>query len=1177
MKRAQLSESELRKIIKTALLEQSPAGTSSSSLDDPDSFYKNLDTSALSNQGKSVQYLINAYTQFTSEQGLTVSGGGELPTEQKSLQTIKDYIDKHGNGLYNVQTLAWNAMTLQDKQMNATAIVDAYLKIKIIEALNDENNKVNPRDIFFIDGQVYRKDVLPTDAHLVEVLDQLKSLTKVSAEIEFSSPQFFEKLSDVNFVANITNPASGYEPPDSGPFSSAKEYPGVFYISKQMADNVIEALREDAKKQIAGMKALLDQFDTDFVENFFCTPLIYPDTWQRYCYDSGHPVSTPWRQSYIIANVASNAASIPGGVHALYHKLMQFYISGPKVQMSEGPTMSKDPYVATGMFQGAALNESRKVLVTLDELKRIISAALHENSILEAGTAAAADAGPGFWAKTGEFLTRPFRGGPDAGEVKSTTSKLIATGADAASRGVYAEIFGKLAKSAIPEIRDIAVKISRALTPAPSGARSPVIVALQNYYFESASKMPGADIETLKSDLAQILAIFAEMKASGKTVDEIIIALTKESFTGGGLESIRNMSPPKREALLQVLGRLKDSGLIVGDSAVAALKVDPAIVSQANHSLEWTRNNIIASLAGVTLDSIDAFASVGGRTIPKFRISVQIDATGTARLISQKFTTAGVPSTAPGAIKVITDTSKIADEYVNGAELLEKLNQINAMKRGNIIIEGAETPFIDVFAMGVINTMTGADDMLRGALLSPSRAFKTASLGAALKGVEMGEVSQSSLDRLTRTDLENFNPSLFKGGGKYGRSRWWSRSADTGPKKAFSALYALNRIVIGGPVRAAARGVRALVGDTGFIGRFVDTIATSGFYSTIIGMVAWWGIRQLGAASTPGSEGPISKLLNYLNMALPSGFLNFGLANFVGSMLAEAISSVIDGEEESIQGFFNTLTKDGDPTVPANTIIAAMKDNFVKVQTSHQLFPKLTISSPASTMIQLKVNAALEATAQAIGALNSVADRTTSKSAVDDVGKKADEATAKIYTILQDKDLSGARTQGNEAWFKLEQARRQALEAVAQQLAQGTTSPGASKSSVDSLAEIMREYYAPSGTAGTVNALSDVAAVLSMFAFGTEPGASDATELNRIFESMLAGRAPMLTIGANASGDDQAKIKSINDSLASLTAAYAQLKRTSYQVEQNTGAPVSSEPQSQGGSSTPVTPGAAAP
>jgi len=1100
-KKVALSEQELRRLIRASLLEQD----GETGVVDSIPFDVPLDLGKIGSISE-INYLLEAFNQFSPDD-IVISPSKILPTDEKTPQAIKTFLEAK-ESTYRFTTSAWpGSGTIDDQKQVAFEYLTLLLKCKIIDLLNDKSNTVNPRFVFFIDDTVYRRDQIePADQASIQKLSDDLGIT--TPTIQFNTPAFFDKLGDRAFVEAISNPDSGKT--GEGPLANVA--PISFYISQALADKYNDKVKSVADAAVARVETLLRQFDTDFVETFFCTPLVFPDVWKKYCFDSDHPLSTPWRQSYVIMNIASQAASVAGGAAALYSKLMSYYTQGASVQQGE-KVGQQNPFAPSNMFR--SLQESKKILVTLDELKRVISAALQLHEAPDRGS----------WTLAADALRSAGEG--IAGIFKRTDVE----GAEAAARS--------LARAGIRATGRYATEITAALTELPDLAaslRSVVdadtgeVVGLRQA-LNAAIKPSGAsrEVARVKEVVVDTLVKIASEQTAGKKLDTIMIELIGDrgDVITGDLSKIQNWSRPLRDYAARMLTDSASNDILTGQGAVS--------------SMAESLSGKASTVAGTLKDRLRGAASVSVRALDGSG-SISFD------LVKRQFMIDG----AVAADLTNINTGKVRAAYgPEGVKLVEDaqryVKQIDALNNNKIVVGDTQVDIAELLAKSQIDaTLTGANDALRSALISPAIARKAALVGEFSDASEEVSVGIKELDKYRRRGTGT-EIGLYRGiGGKFGRSL--KRASPIA-----NVIFGANKIVLAAPVRVVASTVRAAFGDTTLIGRLADTVATSGLYQNLIGLAAFSYIANMAAGTTPGTRD--GGILNALDMIISDGPVSAGIGNFMLAGIAEAVDSRINRSGNAqIAAFLQT-----DPFAAYQALGDAIKAYYDDVDVDPLQFPDLT-STAVDAGYRAGVKTAIEKAGEALGLLSAVTagDGDAANNAVANVNAAAAALDPLITT-----GAGGKTAQGNDAWQLLESVRESATSDLVGQLSESSEArPGGSSSGVASYSPVLTKYYTPTTETATFDPVSQTLLALSATTIGAEASAGDFAEF---FGYFSGNDRALATLGMTPTGTVTAQqITDINTKLKELGDKFDELKRLS-------------ENTSSAGGSTPAPPAPAAP
>ena len=1105
-KRVALSEQELRRIISASL--QAHHHSSIGHLQEADAPVTQIEWEAPIPLDQipgiaELDYLIEAFNQF-SPADIVISGKRELPTDEKSPVAIKSYLSANAK-TYGFAVPTWpGGGTLAEQQGVAFDYIKLFLKCKIIDLLNDESNQVNPRSVFFINDAVYRRDQIdPGELTTITKLSEVLEIT--TPAIQFNTPAFFDKLDDKAFVEAISNPESG----KTGEGPLANDAPSSFYISEDLNKKYNDLVEAAAKAAVAKISTLLQQFDTDFVETFFCTPLVFPDVWKKYCFDSEHPLSTPWRQSYVIMNIASQAASVAGGAAALYSKLMSYYTQGASVQMGE-KVGQQDPFAPTNMFR--SLQESKKILVTLDELKRVISAALQLHEAPRRGPGdLAVDLASGVGERIAGFFKRSDVAGARTAALSLARAGISASGRYATEISAALDEFEKF--PALKSTLDASLRsvvVSAATAPAPGGAATSLRQAL-NAVIKPAGA--GPEVARVKEVVVDTLEKIASEQAGGKSLDTIMIKLIggRGNVITGDLSQIQNWSRPLRDYAARMLTVSASNDILTGQDTVSSIAKSlsseaSTVAGTLKANLERAASSSAAALDGTRTMSFDLerrqFVSVtSGATTRVNLTNIDIDKVRAAF--------------GPEGVKLVEDAQK----YVK---------QIDALNNGKIVVGDAQVDIAELLAKAQIDaSLTGANDALRSALISPAIARKAAQKGVFLEASEDVSVGIKELDKYRRggtgTEL-----GLFRGpGGKFGRSL----------KRAGAirnVIFGANKIVLAAPVRIVASGVRAAFGDTTLIGRLADTVATSGLYQQLIGLAAFTYIVNQAAGTTPGTRD--GGIMNALDMIIADGPVSAGIGNFMLTGFAEKLEEVINQSGNAqIANFLAT-----DPFAAYQALGDAIKAYYDGVDVDPLQFPDLT-STAVDVGYRAGLKTAIEKTGIALGLLSAVT--AGDGNAANDTVGNINGAAAALEPLITT-GAGGATAQGNRVWQQLESAREAATTNLVGQLSESSDAPsGGSSSGVAGYSSVLTKYYMPTTETATFDPASQALFALSATAIGAEASAGDFAEF---FGYFSGNDRALATLGMTPTGTvTEQQITDINIKLKELGDKFDKLKRLS--------------------------------
>jgi len=370
MPKVKLTESELRKIILMSLHEAGDPAAPAAVDDDDGAISFSMTFKPTSSMLTEVRYLIDAQQAL----GRPYSKDATPPLPPKNTLSLRAM-----STAVSASPATGNLSLDWDRSVaGSMAIYKAWLKLQIINTINDADKQ--GRKFFHVGGIVYTTQGLLVSEGVI-AYNRLAQAEKVAV----TTPAFFDMLDNEDFVNKISKNESA-----AGTTQYLADKSAIAFIEEESLAPIIAAATSAADSAVAAMKEVWEQFNTDFVEEFFCLPVLLPNgVWKR-ASNTGDPRSTPWRMSYGVYNIASQAVGVRGGIAALYRKLYTYSSAGPSVQFA-GRSGSADPFLTAGLFRESI--EVRKTLMTVTELRRVIQAAFdvklrgqgYRDAVLEEG------------------------------------------------------------------------------------------------------------------------------------------------------------------------------------------------------------------------------------------------------------------------------------------------------------------------------------------------------------------------------------------------------------------------------------------------------------------------------------------------------------------------------------------------------------------------------------------------------------------------------------------------------------------------------------------------------------------------------------------------------------------------------------------------------------------------
>lgn len=382
MPKVKLTESELRKVVATIIREQDPdvkrdVERLESEIALPTGASDQLDLEVIIRQ--------DALCSELSDLASKLSGPGliqDYPTQaayrygrftEKILQELQ--IDAHAVTWNNNDPLA--SLRAARQYMKLSVLSSALRKEFTLDA--DELNGVfsigfsdaiAPQLLYIIDPTNATTAFWPGTFAPGDAADNLECLKiilgkSVTTIQTISSAVFWTKLDDAAWVKSVNAGLTENTLLASNP-------DGVVYCDHPSVKSEREnALVKTFSAAASEFRRTYNAINTSAFDTFFVTPLMYPSIW-KVTKQEGSPLYDPWSTTLSVCNMINNAIALPGGLAALAIKLTEASTTGiaPK-----GLSASIEGFDPRESDQYITLNESRKIMVTLPELRRIVQAA----------------------------------------------------------------------------------------------------------------------------------------------------------------------------------------------------------------------------------------------------------------------------------------------------------------------------------------------------------------------------------------------------------------------------------------------------------------------------------------------------------------------------------------------------------------------------------------------------------------------------------------------------------------------------------------------------------------------------------------------------------------------------------------------------------------------------------
>lgn len=955
MPKVKLSESELRKIILMSLQEaDAPEVEPAAVGDEPQTSMFRARFVPTPSMLAEAKYLIDAQQALSRPFSATATTAA-TPKFSKSLKVMHDEV--------RVSTATGNLGIDWDTTVTASmAIYKAWLKLQIINTIADTTKQ--GRKFFHVGGTVYTTQALLANPTVVEY-NKIAGAQKVAV----TTPEFFGMLDDEAFVNKISKDASA-----AGTTQYLADGSAMAFIEEESLEPIKAGALAAANSAVTAMKDVWNQFNTDFVEEFFCLPVLLPNgVWKR-ASNTGDPRSTPWRMSYGVYNIASQAVGVRGGIAALYRKLYTYSNSGPSVQFV-GRSKSADPYLTAGLFRESL--EVRKTLMTVTELRRVIQAAFdvklsgrgYRDAALEEAWAAevfdgVVKAAKGIW----KFGKRTF----GLGEEMSDLEKLAAKSTQAATT-----ITTDLTRD-----REVLEAFFQTVGLSEDGAK----VAINSFVIPASALPPMAEMrfpqavdKVPQSELYELTKKVLDEMAKGVPMQEIIRDMTKSSAFGAA--EVANLGQAKRATLLRMIRIARDGGgFLTGANRTKTVFLEDLLVKTQRTFIDGFEATEILQLADGTTVS---------RTLTYDITQKSFIFNGYNKATSQMISNSPI---------------SVADaKLIFGDEQVDVV--VDLMEGVMLGASGAKFKILDAFKVFQEANLVRAEDALIGMLANPTRANLSANRGAAeidaskfQIGLDAIPNESSSIGRATE-ELQG----LF---GKY--------VINPKGQAFFKAITFVERNVIGGPVRGAARSVRNFFKGKGLLADICDAIATNGVYSYFLGYILLSAGLALGPdiKSTASKEDSVlGQILAVLSSGLNTSPIVPALANCLIDVIGKVFDLAVGGADENIQALFDAevLLSAGDNLATALLAFGQMLD------TRAENFPVLLVDAGGSRgVLKQGAEVAAETIKNGTIALSSNQEKTSSDAAA--------KLTAGV-TAVQEIIGLGAPLGGNAAWASLQQSR----------------------------------------------------------------------------------------------------------------------------------------------------------
>jgi hypothetical protein len=413
-----LTESDLRSVIRAVLQEESPAELSTDAGTGNPRDVKITEKSApgLKNETENLNLLLAQITPstFSLNEGSITSILAEIDTYSK----LGGY-----SGVIEQRT-----PIIEDSiETTRIALVKEFIRYNIMLALDNKHPNQLPDDkirhAFFDKEVAYISSNVKDSVENTTQMGILYGNSKIKI-VNFNTQEFYDLLTNDAFVTKLTN------------WDKQLMTGGGVWIEDTLSNSATEKIAAEITEAASAAKKIYSQFDNDMVEAFFVAPLLNPGIWKGITGPSDYPLYTPWRQTWVMLNILTQAMSIPGGLEGLYMKFSKVALTGELSSAGPNIAPSSQNVFSANLFK--SVNESKRIMVTLSELRRLITAAL----MLEAprgGSVLGAEAGE-FAGGAGDLAGATTRGLKTAGESIVDAAKNTVKALDGKSGEIRAGI-----------------------------------------------------------------------------------------------------------------------------------------------------------------------------------------------------------------------------------------------------------------------------------------------------------------------------------------------------------------------------------------------------------------------------------------------------------------------------------------------------------------------------------------------------------------------------------------------------------------------------------------------------------------------------------------------------------------------------------------------------------------
>lgn len=1043
MHKVKLTESELRRVVAKILLEQDPADAQAGPEDENNRSSKisEKNTPGLESQIGPLALLLRQTSGTGIE--LTAKLGETYPS-------IDDLLGTGSGGILadmSKQTgIAYTGGYDPDEIVaSRIKIVKEYLKFQIILGLLGKLPDQDHHTVaFFFKDEAYvregnanwqfQSNGVKTAVELMTIRDALYPTSTIKL-VSFGTQAFYNKLSDPAFVSKLTT-EQGFADDRGG-------YGTGFYVSKDLAADVVASGNAELETISRLLPSLYEQFDSDYVEEFFCLPLLYPNYWQQVKTPQDHPLYTPWRQTYVMLNIMAQAMSIPGGLECLYLKFADYCVNGPRKGSMGAQPSAMDAFSTTVFIP---LNESKKIMIAISELRRVIEAAL----LNEAGG-------------LGSSVSAATELGSDAAGVVKSTAQIAKQGT--------VDFLKAISKSGM-ERRDAILDaiISAATGTAKTVAKFDDLIrrfpAIADVLKDAAAKIGKyADDELIPEDF-WARTTGGKNPTGSKLARSTIIDLLKkraESLSANSptpmndaVQDLANIAPADSAAAADVIQTVLSRGgediLLSADNIkriTAALlnSADYATTSVLQSAIESvTRGIYKASLSDVPPIVTRLTDPAPGSATRIFSTKISFDEINSAfTIIKTEINQAG-DIVAPGTRETFNISTRAGDFFTRVESLLTaagdsgsasaigtRIADVKAASLGKL---SDGTPIAEVLVeQSAANNSQGVLKAAMALLTDPTYASVAAKEGEVMRGASVWKAASATANN-TIDRLDSFGVSVSE------PLKLWYKN--TGWKQIVAQTLVRSFFVPGLIGKSALKLTFYPLYSTTTLGRLAKWVNASWFRSGLLGMILGGYLAKkyrYDYASTPGKRAQKDKsdpvMLKLVDIAA-EGEQSVPLLNFVAAFMDNFMFS---GTANGLDNFPNPgpITADNSLTAfgqviggAAEELAKALRAYDAQIAAGPDEFPKLQ-QTASSGAIEQNVSAAVESASRFGSAFVSFLTL-REKGNVDDVIRSANDfsraASYEVERTERNRDMSF----GNTDWTKLEGARQSATKDVLDKL-----------------------------------------------------------------------------------------------------------------------------------------------